>query len=269
MSNYPQRIVCLTEEAVEFLYAIGEEHRIVGVSAYVKRPQEATKLPKVTAFVSGHIKKICDLKPDLVIGFSDIQKDLARDLIAEGLNVFIANHRSITEILDYLEMLGRLVNKQEETEFYLDTLKIKLYEAELFAKSLVKKPRVYLEEWDDPMITGIKWFSQIVELCGAENVFSKASQSSLAQDRTLVSEQVINANPDIIFACWCGKPVIIDSIRSREGWSDIAAVKNNQVIELEPEIFLQPGPAPIISGIDIIIKHLKDWAEGNDLPDES
>ncbi|OIQ20755.1 MAG: hypothetical protein BM556_02095 [Bacteriovorax sp. MedPE-SWde] len=261
MTNFPRRIVCLTEESVETLFAIGEGHRIVGVSAYARRPPEVSSLPVVSAFLSGHVNKIKGLKPDLVIGFSDIQKDLAKDLIGEGLNVYIANHRSIDEIFEYIEMLGNLVDAKEKTAAYITSLKDKVIEAKKFAKTLVNKPLVYIEEWDEPMIAGIKWFNEIVELCGGEVVFNESELGPMAKDRYVDSRDVISKNPDIIFACWCGKKVEIDSIRNRLGWSEIQAIKNDRVYELEPEVFLQPGPAPIISGIEIILNHFKRWRE--------
>lgn len=254
MSLYPRRIVCLTEESVEILFALGEGHRIVGVSAYVERPEEAKALPKVTAFVSGHIKKIVDLRPDLVIGFSDIQKDLARDLIEQGLNVFIANHRSIDEILDYTLMIGRLVGAQDKAEEYVKELKEKIDQALRFSSSLKARPRIYIEEWDEPMIAGIHWFNEIVELCGGELIFPNSELGPMAKDRYIQSQDVIERNPDIILACWCGKKVNVSHIKEREGWRSINAVRDDKIYELKPEIFLQPGPAPIISGIDILLE---------------
>jgi iron complex transport system substrate-binding protein len=257
VSSYPRRIVCLTEESVEVLFAIGQGHRVVGVSAYVERPPEAKELPVVTAFVNGHVKKIVDLKPDLVLGFSDIQKDLARELIGEGLNVFIANHRTIDEIFDYITMLGNLVGAHAETVSYIDQLQKKLDEAKQFANSLPKKPKVYIEEWDDPMIAGIHWFNEVIELCGGELVYPNSSLGPMAKDRYIDAADVVVKNPEVILACWCGKKVDIESIRAREGWNSIGAIKNDHVFELKPEIFLQPGPAPIISGIDEIIRIFK------------
>ena len=259
MSDFPHRIVCITEEAVEFLFAIGEGHRVVGVSAYVQRPKEAKKLPKVSAFINGSTKKIKALDPDLVLGFSDIQKDLAKDLIGEGLNVFIANHRSIEGIFNYMKMLGNLVGKEKETRAYLKELRSKIDLAKDFSKTLDRRPSFYIEEWDEPRITGIEWFSEIVELCGGKNVFHDRSNSPMAKDRYVDDKEVIEKNPDFILACWCGKEVDIASIEDRSGYSGIEAVKNKRVIELRPEIFLQPGPAPIVSGIDQIIEIFKDF----------
>lgn len=259
MAKYPSRIICLTEESVETLYLLGEEARIVGVSAFVERPVEAQKLKKVSAFTSANIDKILELKPDLVLGFSDIQKDIAKELIGAGVNVFIANHRSLEEILDYILWLGSMVGKNNEAIELISKLEKRMLEAKEFSKSLKVKPKVYIEEWDDPMISGIKWFSELIELCGGEDIFRDASKASLATDRIVSHEKVIEKNPDFIFGCWCGKKVEIDQINKRKGYENIKAVKNARVFELDPAIFLQPGPAPILDGIEKVINYFKDF----------
>jgi len=257
--TYPQKIICLTEESVETLYLLGKEDLIGGVSAFVKRPVEAQKLPKVSFFTSSNYKKIIAQKPDLVLGHSDIQKDIARDLIELGLNVFIANHRSIEEILQYIHMLSNLVGQREKGDALIKTLMAKINEAQEFAKSLQNKPKVYFEEWDEPLISGIKWVSELITLCGGIDTHISSSQGVLAKDRFTSHEEIIKHNPDIIFGCWCGKKVNIDSIKERSGYQEISAVKNNRVFELAPEIFLQPGPAPIIDGIDILMDYFKRY----------
>ena len=257
--EYPRRIVCLTEESVETLYLLGEERRIVGVSAFVKRPPETKSLKRVSAFTSANTSKILELRPDLVLGFSDIQKDIAKDLIGEGVNVFIANHRSLEGILDYIGMLGRMIDASEKTQELVEGLKKKLEEARIWSQDLPVKPKVHLEEWDEPLISGIQWFAELVEACGGELCYPEKSRSSLAKERYLTHEEVIAANPDIIFGCWCGKPVDISSIVAREGYGQIKAVIDNEIYELEPEIFLQPGPAPFIDGIDIVRQHIESW----------
>lgn len=257
--KFPHRIVCMTEESVETIYALGLQDRIVGVSSYVKRPEEATKKPKVSVFTHAQLQKIVDLKPDLVLGFSDIQKDIARDLIGMGLNVWIANHRSIQEILDYILTLSSMLGAQEAGEKFVDELIAKIEEAKASAKALSRRPRVYIEEWDEPMISGIQWFSEFVELCGGTNVFHEKSNQSLGKDRVLSHKEVIAANPDIMLACWCGKKVDIESIYNREGYSQLSFIQNKQVYELEPEMFLQPGPAPILSGLEVLSKIFASW----------
>jgi iron complex transport system substrate-binding protein len=259
----PSRIVCLTEESVETLYLLGEERRIVGVSAFVKRPPETKNLKRVSAFTSANIPKILELGPDLVLGFSDIQKDIARDLIGAGVNVFIANHRSLDEILNYILLLGRMVDQGEKAIALVDSFKEKLKASRQWAQSLKIKPRIHLEEWDEPLISGIQWFAELVEACGGELCFPEKAKASLAMDRTLSHDQVIAANPDIIFGCWCGKPVDISSIEKREGYAALKAVKNQEIYELEPEIFLQPGPAPFVDGLDIMRQHIENWVAKN------
>lgn len=252
--QFPKSIVCMTEESVETLYAIGKEDLIVGVSAYVERPIEAKKKPVVSVFTNANLNKIVELRPDLVLGFSDIQKDVAKDLIGLGLNVFIANHRSVQGILNYIYMLGNLVGEPEKTKEYLAKLEHKISYAKERASKFKFRPKVYIEEWDNPAICGIQWFSEIVELCGGEVVHKDKSNSSLAKDRIVEMTEIAKLNPDIILACWCGKKVQLGTILERKELSSVNAIVNSHVFELKPEIFLQPGPAPIIDGIDILLE---------------
>jgi iron complex transport system substrate-binding protein len=263
VKNYtnPAKIICLTEESVETLYHLGRENLIKGVSAFVKRPYEAQKLPKVSFFTTSNYTKILDKMPDLVIGHSDIQKDIARDLIELGQNVFIANHRSIDGILKYVYMLGNLVDAKTEAELLLEKLESKIQHAKDFAASLDVKPKVYFEEWDDPKISAIQWVSELVELCGGIDINQSVAKGNLAKERFVTDLDIINKDPDIIFGCWCGKRVKIDTIKNRKNYDKIKAVKNNQIFELAPEIFLQPGPAPILDGIDILIEYFKQFKE--------
>ncbi|WP_372653653.1 ABC transporter substrate-binding protein [Halobacteriovorax sp.] len=259
MRSYPESIVCMTEESVEVIYALNKSELIVGVSAYVERPPEAKKKKTISAFTHANLKKIKELKPDLVLGFSDIQKDIARDLIGEGLSVFIANHRSVEGILNYVQMIGNLIGESDRASEYVKELESKISYAREKSSSFNVKPRVYIEEWDEPLICGIQWFSEIVELCGGEVVHKDKSQSSLATGRFLSHKEIIDYNPDIILACWCGKKVDFDNIYNREGYSTISAIKNNKVFELIPEIFLQPGPAPIVAGIDQLLEIFENY----------
>lgn len=262
-NGFPSNIICLTEESVETLFLLGKQDLIKGVSAFVKRPEAAQKLPKVSFFTSSNIKKIKEHDPDLVIGFSDIQKDIAKELIGEGLNVYIANHRSIDEILDYIMLLSRMVDAKQEGLMLVESLQAKIDNAKAFAASLKKRPKVYFEEWDDPMISGIQWVSELIELCGGIDINKSLSSGKLAKERFVEPLTIIQSNPDLIIGCWCGKKVKIDQIKSRDGFDKIEAVKRNNVFELEPEIFLQPGPAPILDGIDILIDMFKKWDEEN------
>jgi iron complex transport system substrate-binding protein len=256
----PLRIICLTEESVETLFEIGAGELIVGVSSFVKRPDAAMKIPKVSLFTSSNIKKIKDLNPDLVLGFSDIQKDIAKELISEGIDVWIANHRSLKDMFRYIRTLSLMVDRKREGEDLLKRLGDKLIEASEFSKTLREKPTIYFEEWDDPLISAITWVSEVIELCGGQNIFKENSRAILAKDRFVTHEEIIAKDPDIIFACHCGKKVKIDNIKNREGYLDLGAVKNNFIFELEPEIFLQPGPAVVIDGIDQVISIIKEWS---------
>lgn len=243
---FPERIICLTEESVETLYLLGRGDLIQGVSQYVERPPEAKKLPQVSQFIRSDIEKIVDLEPDLILGFSDLQKDIARELIGLGLNVFITNQRSLGEILDYIQMLGRLVGEESRALELVQDFTRKLEGAR--SKKFSRRPRVYFEEWDHPRYSAIRWVSELIEACGGENIFQDRV-GSLAREREVRDEEIIERNPDIIFGCWCGKPVKLDTIKKRKGFEKINAVKNDQVWELPPEIFLQPGPALFVDGI--------------------
>jgi iron complex transport system substrate-binding protein len=225
----------------------------------VKRPSEATKLPKVSHFTSSNYSKIQALKPDLIMGFSDIQKDVARDLIGMGMNVLVTNQRSLKEILDNTLLIANLIGEREKGLNLVGKLQSKIDQFKNEKNTRSKKLKVYFEEWDEPMIAGIQWVSEILDLVGVEDIFSIQAQGKMAKDRFVQSEDIISANPDIIFGCWCGKKVDINAIKNRPGWEGINAVKNDMVFELEPEIFLQPGPAPILDGLEILAK-IKDKA---------
>lgn len=253
------KIICLTEESVETLYLLGKENLISGVSSFVKRPIEARKLAKVSLFTSSNIDKIIALKPDLVLGFSDIQKDIAKELIGHGIDVWIANHRSINGIMLYIQKLGYLIGEKEKTNILLKDLDAKIKSAQDFAQSLKSRPKVYFEEWDDPMIANIGWVSELIEICGGVDINKDRSHGILAKERFVKSDEIVLKNPDIIFASWCGKKAKLDAIKKRDGWEKINAVRNNQVYELSSDIFLQPGPAPLIDGINILKEYFKLW----------
>lgn len=239
-SKFPQRIACLTSETTELVYALGAGDRVVGVSGFSTRPAEAREKPKVSTFTTLNMEKIHELQPDLVLGFSDLQKDMARELIAEGYPVFISNQRSLEEIADTLVATGRLIGCTEEGEklrkSFLDEI------ARLAALRQGKaKPRVYFEEWDDPLISGILWVSELIEKLGAQDIFSHRSLNKNAKDRNVKPEEVIAANPDILVASWCGKKVNFEKIREREGWREIAAVRENRLHEIKSSDILVPG----------------------------
>lgn len=251
---FPQRIVCLTEEPTEVLYALGEEDRIVGITNYTVRPPRARKeKPRVSAFETAHIERIVDLKPDLVIGFSDIQADIARDLIRAGVEVWISNHRSVEGIISYVRRLGAMVGVSGRADAYASELTAHVEEVRAAAERLPRRPRVYFEEWHDPLITGIGWVAEIIRLAGGEDVFPEMSKASLAKDRIIADPAVVAAtDPEVILASWCGKKVQFPHIYNRPGWEKVTAVVNRQVHEIDSSIILQPGPAALTDGLDAI-----------------
>ncbi len=257
--SFTDRIICLTEESVETLYLLGKEGSIIGVSEYVERPIEATFLPKVTQFVRSNIEQIVELKPTLVLGFSDIQKDIASQLIGRGLNVFVTNQRTLSEIFSYIEMLGRLVGEEARARSIVQDFRERILLTKQKAASLPKRPKVYFEEWDHPRLSGITWVSELIEICGGENIFSDKS-GSMAREREVTDESIREKAPDIIFGCWCGKPVKIEKISGRKGYESIPAVKNNFIWELPPAVFLQPGPALFLDGLDQMFSYIRKAA---------
>ena len=252
-SKGPQRIVCLTEEPTEILYLLGEERRIVGITVYTVRPPEAKeRFPVVSAFVDGSVKRICELKPDLIIGFSDIQSDLAAKLIKANQQVLIFNQRSIEEILEVILTIGRIVSAEKKAEKLVEGYRISISKAKDNGDSLKKRPRVYFEEWDKPTFSAIRWVSELIEIAGGVDIFSEKSHGKLAVEREIQWSDVVERDPEVILASWCGKPVDIDSIRKRPGWASISAIKNDRIYELDPSIILQPGPASLTDGLKVI-----------------
>ena len=259
--NFPNRIICLTEETTEILYDIGAEDLIVGISGYTVRPKKARKeKPKVSAFQSANIDKILDLKPDLVLGFSDIQSDICASLIKHGVNVLCFNQRSIYEIFNVIELLGRIVNLQEKTSEYLEDIKTHLNKISRLGKNLKTRPKVFFEEWDDPIITGIKWVSELIEIAGGIDVFKNYASEPIAINRVIKNhDDVVDANPDIIFASWCGKKINKEKIIKRKNWDQINAVKMNSIHEIKSPLILQPGPAALTDGLSEIHKVISSW----------
>lgn len=249
----PERIVCLTEEPTETLYLLGEERRIVGISAYTERPTEAKyEKPVVSAFISGSVKKIVALEPDLVIGFSDIQGDLARDLIKANLQVLIFNQRSVQEILDVILVLGRIVGAERRAEELVQGYIARLSAAEDRAHARLHNPRVYFEEWDEPTICGIRWVSELIELAGGHDIFADRSRGKLASERFVEAAEVVARAPDVYLASWCGKAFDREGALAREGFATLPAVLKDRVHELDPAIILQPGPACLTDGLDAL-----------------
>jgi len=254
MSRLPQRIVCLTTETVEVLYALGEQDRIVGISGYTVRPPEARKeKPKVFAFTSGDIEKILATRPDLVLTFSDLQSDISRDLIKAGVPVYAFNTRSVEDILGMIETLGRLVGAEAKAVELVAGLEAQIERTRAIAAERLTKtgrrPRVYFEEWDEPLISGIRWASELIEIAGGEDVFAGQARSPLAKDRRPTAEAVIAAAPEIIIGSWCGKHFRPERIAARPGWADVPAVRDGRMHEIKSAIILTPGPVAISEGL--------------------
>jgi len=258
-ARHPERIVCLTEETTETLYLLGEERRIVGISGYTVRPPRARKeKPRVSAFLNANYDKILQLKPDLVLGFSDLQADIARDLAKAGLNIMIFNQRSVDEILSMILTLSSLVGATTKGEALVERLQKNLQSISEAAKAFPKKPRVYFEEWDEPMISGIRWVSELIEIAGGEDVFSERSFSQAASGRIVGDgREVIEKQPEVILGSWCGKKFRPEKGAARPGWDAIPAVKQNRLYEIKSAEILQPGPAALTDGVRRIHDILK------------
>lgn len=260
----PQRIVCLTEEPTEVLYAIGEERRIVGISGFTVRPARARReKPKVSAFTSAKIGAILALEPDLAVGFSDIQADIARVLIASGVEVWISNHRSVAGILDYIRRLGALVGAADRADALARAAEEKIAEVAKLASRLPRRPRVYFEEWDEPMIAGIRWVAELVRIAGGEDVFPELAAKPLARDRIVADPaEVVRRAPDIVIGSWCGKRFRTRDVAGRPGWSAVPAVRDGELHEIKSPIILQPGPAALFDGLDALHRIVADWSRG-------
>lgn len=249
--RHPERIVCLTEETTETLYLLGEERRIVGISGYTVRPPRARReKPRVSTFLSAHTGKILELKPDLVLGFSDLQADIGRDLAKAGLNVMLFNQRSVDEILSMILMLASMVGAADRGASLVRQLEAGLDDVREKAKAFPRRPRVYFEEWDEPMISAIRWVSELIEVAGGEDVFSELSRSQAATGRIVQdAKEVVRRNPDVILGSWCGKKFRPERVAARPGWQEILAVKEKRLHEIKSAEILQPGPAALTDGV--------------------
>jgi len=257
----PERIVCLTEETVETLYLLGEQNRIVGVSGYVVRPPEARReKPRVSAFTSADTEKILALKPDLVLAFSDLQADIVADLVRRGLEVHVFNQRRVAGILDMIRMLGTLVGAGERAARLADDYDRRLDEVRARAARLRLRPRVYFEEWDDPMISGIGWVSELVGIAGGIDIFADRAAAPGAKDRIVSGDDIIAREPDIIIGSWCGKKFRPEKVVARPGFDRVPAVRHGEVHEVKSSIILQPGPAALTDGLAAIESIIARWA---------
>lgn len=262
MSFPPERIVCLTEETVETLYLIGEEARIVGVSGYAVRPVRVRQeKPRVSAFISADIPKILALRPDLVLTFSDLQADIVASLIREGIAVHAFNQRTVAGILDMIRLLAAMVGVTAKGEALAVELEARLEMVAREADALPRRPNVYFEEWNEPMITGIGWVSELIGIAGGIDVFSSLADRKSAKDRIVTGDAVVAARPDIILGSWCGKRFRAEHVRARPGFEAIPAVRSDQLHEIKSSIILQPGPAALTDGLDAIRAHIRAWSK--------
>jgi iron complex transport system substrate-binding protein len=263
--RYPERIVCLTEETTETLYLLGEQDRIVGISGFTVRPPQARKeKPKISAFTSAKIESILDLKPDLVLGFSNLQGDIARDLIKAGVEVYIFNQRGVEGILRMIATLGALIGEAAKGESLARDLGARVENVRAQAALLPRKPRVYFEEWDDPIISGIRWVSELIEIAGGEECFPELAREPLAGNRRILDPQeVVRRAPDIILGSWCGKKFRPEQVMARPGWDTIPAIRNSQVFEIKSPLILSPGPAALTDGLDAIAHIIRGWQAVN------
>ena len=263
MPALPQRIVCLTEEPTEVLYALGEERRIVGISGYTVRPPRARQdKPRVSAFTSAKIDRILALQPDLAIGFSDMQADIAQALIKAGVEVWISNHRTVDGILGYVQRLGALVGAADAAQAYAVRLSAHVEAVRAGAARLqTRRPRVYFEEWDEPQISTIGWVSELIGIAGGDDVFPGRAAAGLGRERIVADPlEVVRAAPDIIIGSWCGKKFRPERVAARPGWADVPAVRDGELHEIKSPLILQPGPAALTDGLDALHAIVSRWS---------
>ncbi|MGH8140519.1 MAG: ABC transporter substrate-binding protein [Steroidobacteraceae bacterium] len=262
--EFPQRIVCLTEETTETLYLLEEDWRIVGISGFTVRPPRARKeKPKVSAFTSAKIQRIIGLEPDLVLGFSDLQADIAAQLVRAGIEVHVFNHRSVEQILRMIRILGGMIGCEAKTQALVERLTAGLDEVRRRAAALPRRPRVYFEEWDEPQISGIRWVSELVGMAGGVDCFAELASQSLGRNRIVTDPlEVPRRAPDIILGSWCGKKFQPAAVAARPGWASIPAVRTGHVREIKSPVILQPGPAALTEGVRAIQAVIEEWARG-------
>ncbi len=250
MPQYPSRIVCLTEETTETLYLLGEGDRIVGVSGYTCRPPEARRKPRVSAFINARFDKIEALAPDLILAFSDLQADIARELIRRGYPVYTFNQRSVAEILQMIRIVGALVGRAEAGAALAASMEAGLDRIKQDSAGFARRPKVFFEEWDEPLISGIRWVEELVEIAGGEPIFPELRGKALGKDRIVDPALVIERNPDVIIASWCGKAMKKRTIVERPGWDRITAIRDDAIYEIKSTYILQPGPASLTVGVN-------------------
>ena len=258
----PQRIICMTEETTEWLYLLGQEHRIVGISGYTVRPARARQeKPRISAFTSAKIDQILALQPDCVLGFSDLQADIASTLIRQGVQVTIFNQRSVAEILSMLYQVGAMVGQAQQAMERIAAMQAQMQAVALAAAALPRRPRVYFEEWDEPPISAIRWVSELMGIAGGDDCFPELAQQSLGKNRIIAdSSEIVRRDPDIIIGSWCGKKFRPEKVTARDGWQNVKAVQHQQLFEIKSPDILQPGPASLTDGLAHLHRIIMDWA---------
>ena len=258
----PQRIVCLTEETTEWLYLLGQEHRIVGISGYTVRPARArAEKPRVSAFLTAKIDKILALQPDCVFGFSDLQADIAAALIRHGVQVTVFNQRSVAEIFSMMAQVAAIVGHSERAQALMETIRLQLQTIQAASGSLTRRPRIYFEEWDTPPISAIRWVSELISIAGGDDCFAELSVQAMGKDRIIADPgEIVRRNPDIIIGSWCGKKFRAEKVAARPGWRDVNAIRAGQIFEIKSADILQPGPAALTDGVRQLHEMVMRWA---------
>jgi iron complex transport system substrate-binding protein len=261
----PSRIVCLTEETTEWLYLLGEEQRIVGISGYTVRPRRAREeKPKVSAFLSARIDRILELQPDCVFGFSDLQADIACELVKRGVQVTIFNQRSIEEIFAMLYQVAAMVGRADQGLRLLEGMRARLLALQAAASALPRRPRVFFEEWDEPHISAIRWVSELLAIAGGDDIFPELALQPMGRDRIVADPmEIVRRNPDIIIGSWCGKKFRADKVAARAGWEAVAAVRRRQLFEIKSADILQPGPAALTDGVEQLHRIVTEWSRAH------
>jgi iron complex transport system substrate-binding protein len=247
-ADFPQRIVCLTAEAVEIAYLVGAGSRVVGVPGTARRPPEARAKPKVGGFTTFRLQKILALEPDLVLAFSDLQGDVVRDLVRAGVPVLCTNQRSLDDVLRAILLIGGALGQEAEARVLVADMRDDIKQIREFSSMWPDRPRVYFEEWPEPLIAGIRWISEAIEVAGGRDIFAELREAPAASGRVVAADEVVRRDPEIIFASWCGKQVDTAAIRGREGWSAVSAVRSGRVYEIDGDAILSPGPS-VLTGL--------------------
>jgi len=264
--GWPTRVVCLTEETTETLYRIGAGDLVVGVSGFTVRPPEARKKPKVSSFLDANFERILELKPDLVLGFSDLQADLGAELCRRGVPVHLFNQRSIEEVLQSVLLTCALVGRAEAGERLCAELRAGLDRVRDEAAKLPRRPRAFFEEWHEPLISGIRWCSELLELAGAVDVCAESRAHQGAKGRIYAPEEVARRDPEVVIASWCGRKAKREKIVARPGWANVTAVREDQLYEVKSPLILQPGPAALTDGVAQLQRIVAAVARGETLP---